>query len=155
MPVSLGRRLLVRNTLLNMAGQVAPLLAALIAVPGLLHALGTERFGVLMLAWLVVGYFSLFDFGLGRALTKLIAERHATASRTEIGTLVWSALAMLAAIGLLTGLALAAAASWLTGSVLTIPATLQDETTKSFYVIAGAIPFVVTTTALRGALERQ
>lgn len=155
MPVSLGRRLLVRNTLLNMAGQVAPLLAALIAVPGLLHALGTERFGVLMLAWLVVGYFSLFDFGLGRALTKLIAERHATASRTEIGTLVWSALAMLAAIGLLTGLALAAAASWLTGSVLTIPATLQDETTKSFYVIAGAIPFVVTTTALRGALEGQ
>jgi O-antigen/teichoic acid export membrane protein len=155
LPISLERRLLVRNTLLNIAGQIAPLVAALIAVPGLLHAVGIERFGVLMLAWLVVGYFSIFDFGLGRALTKLISERQATASRKEIQTLVWSTLAMLATVGFVTGLSLAAAAAWLTDSVLKIPANLQDETTTSFYVLAGAVPFVVTTTALRGVLEAQ
>jgi len=51
------------------------LLAALVAIPVTLRGLGTERFGALSLAWLLIGYLSLFDLGLGRALTKLAAER--------------------------------------------------------------------------------
>ena len=32
-------------------------------------------FGVLSLVWMFIGYFSLFDLGLGRATTKLVAEK--------------------------------------------------------------------------------
>ena len=68
-------RTLARNTIWNMVGQGAPLLVALFAIPLLIKGMGTDRFGVLTLAWAVVGYFSLFDLGLGRALTKLVAEK--------------------------------------------------------------------------------
>jgi hypothetical protein len=66
--------LLARNTLLNLAGQVIPLLIGLATIPYIVRGLGTERFGVLAIAWVVLGYFSLFDLGLGRAKTKFVAE---------------------------------------------------------------------------------
>ena len=67
--------LLARNVVWNLLGTVAPLLVAVPAVPRLINGMGTDRFGVLTLAWVVIGYFSLFDFGFGRALTKLVAEK--------------------------------------------------------------------------------
>jgi len=54
---------LSRNTVLNLVGQCAPLLVAIFAIPLLIRGLGTDRFGVLTLAWVVIGYFSLFDLG--------------------------------------------------------------------------------------------
>ena len=62
-----------RNSALNLIGQGIPLLAAFFAIPLLLRGLGTDRFGVLTLAWIVIGYFSLFDLGLGRALTQVVS----------------------------------------------------------------------------------
>jgi len=78
-----GRRL-ARNVLWNLLGTGAPLLVALFAIPLLIEGLGTERFGVLLIAWMVVGYFSLFDMGLGRALTKLVAEKLGKGTGDEI-----------------------------------------------------------------------
>src|SRR5918998_2593407 len=93
-------RLLARNTIFNFAGQAAPLLVALVAIPLLIEGLGTDRFGVLTLAWIVIGYFSLFDLGLGRALTKLVAERLGTGREDEVPDLVWTGLALMIALGL-------------------------------------------------------
>lgn len=66
---------LVSSSLWNLAGSLLPLGAGLVAIPLLIGQLGLERFGLLSLAWLLVGYFSLFDFGLGRSLTRLVAEK--------------------------------------------------------------------------------
>src|SRR5207245_348865 len=62
-----GNRL-VRNTLWNLIGNVAPLLLAFFCIPSLVRALGTSRFGILTLVWVLIGYATVFDFGLGRAL---------------------------------------------------------------------------------------
>ena len=64
---------LARGVVWNALGQGLPLVAALFAVPILIDVLGTDRFGVLTLAWIAIGYFGLFDLGLGRALTQLVA----------------------------------------------------------------------------------
>jgi len=61
-----GGRRLARNVLWNLLGTGAPLLVAIVVIPVLIEGLGIERFGVLTIAWMVVGYFSLFDLGLGR-----------------------------------------------------------------------------------------
>ena len=66
---------LVRNSVFNFLGLGIPFVAAVISIPLLIRVLGTERFGILTLAWIVIGYFSLFDLGLGRALTQVVAER--------------------------------------------------------------------------------
>ena len=50
------------------------MVAALAAVPFLMRNLGQERLGVLSLIWVVVGYFSFLDMGLGRAVTVAVAS---------------------------------------------------------------------------------
>ena len=59
--------LLARNTVWNLIGYGAPLVVAVFAIPLLVRGLGTSRFGVLTLAWVLVGYLSIFDLGLSRA----------------------------------------------------------------------------------------
>ena len=60
----------------SLMGTVVPMIAALVAVPWLMRYLGQERLGVLSLVWVVVGYFSFLDMGLGRAVTVAIASLH-------------------------------------------------------------------------------
>src|SRR5260370_8362504 len=68
-------RLLARNTIWNLLGQLLPMAVAVVAIPPLVRGLGVARFGVLSLGWIVVGYFSLFDLGIGRAPPKLVADK--------------------------------------------------------------------------------
>jgi O-antigen/teichoic acid export membrane protein len=155
-PAEPGRtsgRLLARNTLLNLLGLGAPMLVALVAIPLLVGGLGTERFGVLALAWMAIGYFSFFDMGLGRALTQLVAERLGRRADAEISRLVWTALLLVVILGAAGGLLLAALSGWLVSTVLRIPPELQAETHVSFYLLALALPWVTSTAALRGVLE--
>ena len=61
------------SALWSLMGTVVPMFAALAAVPWLMHYMGQERLGVLSLVWVVVGYFSFLDMGLGRAVTVAVA----------------------------------------------------------------------------------
>ncbi len=144
---------LARNSLLNLLGQGVPFLAAIVAIPLLIHGLGTDRFGVLTLAWMVIGYFSLFDFGLGRALTQVVAERIGAARTEKAPSLVWAALALMFGLGLVGTVVGCAISPWLVSSVLKIPTELQAETLHAFYLLAAAIPVVVVTTGLVGVLS--
>ena len=148
-----GGRLLAKNSLWNLLGQLSPIGVAVVTIPLLVKGLGVARFGVLSLAWIVIGYFSVFDMGLGRALTKLIADKIGTRQEQAIPALVWTSLSlmlMLGGLGCLTTLALS---RWLVYSVLKIPADLQAETLRSFYLLALSIPLVTLTSGLRGVLE--
>ena len=73
--VAIRGSLLARNTAWNLLGSGAPLLVAVFAIPLLIKGMGTDCFGVLTLVWMGIGYFSVFDFGLGRALTKRVLPR--------------------------------------------------------------------------------
>src|SRR4051794_17561211 len=91
---------ILRNSGWNLVGQALPLAAALIAIPALVRILGAERFGVLTLIWGLVGYFSMFDLGIGRALTKVISERLAKGT-TDLADIVGTGLALAVGFGLL------------------------------------------------------
>lgn len=146
-------RVLVRNTVFNFIGQGAPMIVAVIAIPLLINGLGKDRFGVLTLAWMVIGYFSLFDLGLGRALTKVVAEKLGAHRESEIPALMWTSLALMGALGVLGAIVAALLSPTLVQAVLKIPIDLQNETLKAFYLLAFSIPVVVSTAALRGFLE--
>ncbi|MDP6491735.1 MAG: hypothetical protein QGG69_08215, partial [Kiritimatiellia bacterium] len=69
-------RRMAGHTLWNLVGMGVPMLAGAIAFPIMLSeriGLGKERLEVLGLVWMLVGFSSIFDLGLGRALTKLSA----------------------------------------------------------------------------------
>jgi O-antigen/teichoic acid export membrane protein len=151
-PSLTGGRLLARNVIWNGGGELGPLIAAAAAIPVLIHQLGTARFGVLALAWMLFGYFSLFDVGLGRAATKLVADKLGEGRRQEIPALVWTALLLTAAFALVGALIMLAAAPWAVHRMLKVPADLQVECVDAFYVLALSLPLVACTGALRGVL---
>ena len=65
-----GANLLAHNTVLNFIGQIIPLLCGVVAIPVTIKTLGIDAFGILSLAWLILGYFNIFDLGLSRSITK-------------------------------------------------------------------------------------
>lgn len=148
-----SRRVLARNVLWNSCGTLIPLLAAFVAIPALIASLGTAKFGVLTLVWMVVGYFSLFDLGLGRALTKLVAERLDTERSKDIAPLASNALIFMLGFGLFGAVLLATASQWLVEDLLNIPTALHAETVAATYLLAISIPIVVLSTGLRGIIE--
>ena len=147
-----GKRL-SRNVFWNIIGTGAPLIVAVIAIPILIDNLGKDRFGVLSIAWMVVGYFSLFDMGLGRALTKLVAEKLGKQQQEEVPSLVLTTLLLMTGLGLLGGFVVSMLSPWLVESVFKIPSGLEHEVLLSFYVLAASVPIVILVTALRGMLE--
>lgn len=144
-----------RNSLWNFGGQVLPLTVAAVAIPILVHHLGVDRFGVLTLVWILVGYFSLFDLGIGRAVTKLLADRIALRDEHGAAELVWTALGCMLLLGICFGAVLFALAPRLTHWALKIPPALQEETFRCLPWLAVAVPFVTLTCGLRGMLEAQ
>jgi len=146
-------RLLARNTIWNLVGQTAPLLVAFITIPILIKQIGVDRFGVLSVAWMLIGYFSLFDFGIDQGLTKIVADRLGSGEHNEIPTLVWTSLAILLALGLLSGAALAALSPWIVERILKIPLDLQRESVYAFYLLAVGMPITIVTSGVRGVLE--
>lgn len=137
----------------NLVGQVVPGLVALIAVPRLLAGLGSDRFGVIGLAWATVGYFGMLDFGIGRAVTKVAAETLAAGDERRLRIATWTGWLTLLAIGTVTGLLGAAASGTIAGRLLHVPPSLVGETASAFRAIAFAVPAVVLTAGARGVLE--
>ena len=146
-------RLLARNAVWTLLCQVAPMAVAIATIPPLIRGLGTDRFGVLTLAWMVLGYCSLFDLGLGRALTKLIAERLGEGRERDVPDLIWTGLALMTALGLAGAAAVGLLAPWIVGEVLRVPEGLRGETLTAFRLLAVALPFVIGTAGLRGVME--
>ena len=143
------------NSALNLLGMVAPGVAVIVAMPFLKRYLGTERVGFMTLAWALVGYFSLFDLGIGRALTKLVAEKVGAGERASLGHLIWTALALMMGLGVGAGVTLAVSARWLVESALNIPAELRSETMTAIRLLGLSVPLVVSSAGFRGILEAQ
>ena len=146
-------RLLARNSFLSLMGQLLPALLALAAIPPLVRGLGVVRFGILTLAWATIGYFGLFELGIGRALTQAVAQRLGSGRRGDLDRVVSTALLLLFMFGLAGGVLLAAVTPWLVEGVLNIPTDLQRETIAAFWVLSAALPFVLVTAGLRGLME--
>lgn len=151
--VDVSARSLARNTMLNLVGQVVPLLAAVFAVPYVVHHLGPDRYGLYSLALIVVGYFALFNLGIGPATTKYVAELLGTGEVSGLPRLVWTAIASQACLGLAGGILLAAASPFLIGHVLKIPAGLHAQAQAMFLIMAVALPVDFIAGSLRGVLS--
>lgn len=139
----------------NLAGQTVAPLVALLTIPMLIHGLGTDRFGMLSLAWLVIGYFGLFDLGLGRALTRAIAEKLGAQRDREVMPLLWTALTFMLVLGLVGALAAMLSSQWFLGRVMNIPPAFEREMRTGVLFLAIALPFDMVSTGLRGAMEAR
>jgi O-antigen/teichoic acid export membrane protein len=150
-----ARRLsrLARNTSWNLAGALLPIPVALVCIPILVRALGVERFGVLGLAWMLLGYFGMFDFGLAQSTTRSVSHALAAGQPQKLAALARGSALLHAALGLAGGGLFVALTPWLVHTVFNIPDPLVDETRHALYLLAASVPALVLTAALRGVLE--
>ena len=150
--LSLVKNTIARNTLYNLIGYGIPLVFAFLFIPSLIANLGDERYGILNLSWIVVGYFSFLDFGFSKALTKTISEKIGMDQIDEIPGLFWTTLVIILLISLIfTILAL----NFVTdvSVIFNISENAKLVSVKTFYLLALLIPIVATMAGLRGFLE--
>ncbi len=147
------RKRLVRNVFFNLLGYGIPLIVAVFTIPIIIRALGTDRFGILTLAWVLIGYLGLFDMGLGRALTKLVAEKLGSNSNGDIPSLIWTALFVMLGIGIIVALFASMVLPFLARDLLKVPAYLKSETFTAFLILILFTPVIIISVGFRGVLD--
>jgi O-antigen/teichoic acid export membrane protein len=144
---------LKHNALWNLAGTAIPMAAGLALIPFTLSRLGSEAFGVLTLVWGLIGYFSVFDLGVGRALTVQLSQMMAKGETSDAGALVRSGMLLTLAAGLLGAFLVWLLAPALANQWLKISAALQDDARLAFLIAAVGVLPTTLASGLRGALE--
>ena len=150
---ALFRSRLLRNTGWNLLGEGAPLAAALISIPVLIHAIGVERFGALTLTWALLGYLSLLDFGLARALIQRIAGLAGAGRMDEVARAVWPPLIIMGSVGAVAGAALWLTADWLADGVIHASGQVEGEIAGALRMAAPIVPVALVSGGFRGILE--
>jgi O-antigen/teichoic acid export membrane protein len=151
-PASQGR-LLARNTVLNLFGQVLPAVTAVVLLPYTVHGLGIARFGILSLAWILVGYLSLFDLGLGRATIRFVSDALGRKEPASIPAVVWTSFGIQLVSGSIAGVILALLAPVLIPTVIKVPGPLVGEGRAVVQLLGLVLPVLICSSGLKGVLE--
>jgi O-antigen/teichoic acid export membrane protein len=123
-----------------------------VTIPRVLSVLGTERFGLLTLVWTAIGYFGLFDFGLGRVLTQQVASRLAKTGRL-VRSDVLPGLKLVWVFGVLGALVMWGLSWYYIQFVLHLPLGMVEEALTASAWASASIPLVSLGSGLRGILE--
>lgn len=141
-----------RNTIYNLAGRLAPVAISLLTLPVYLNLIGEERYGVLSIAWLFLGYFGLFDLGLSQATAQRIATlKDATAG--ERAETFWTALTINVGFGILGGLLLWPVAHFFFVHHFKVDESLRSEIISAIPWLITAVPVATVSGVLTGSLQ--
>ncbi len=142
-----------KNTLWNLLGSASPMLIGVVSIPYLLQNIGVEKLGILTMVWALIGYFSVFDFGLGRALTHKIASLRlqgqvtALTGSTKFGLFLMFLTGIVGTLIVLLLLNIGGV-EWLNFSK-----EIYDDAFIAMAVAAVSIPITTITSGLKGVLE--
>ena len=140
---------LARNTIYNFLTQIVVSVLAFLSIPVIVRGMGEEVFALLTLIWMVVGYFSILDLGVGQASVKFLAEEIARGEVDRANSTVWVSVAVSAGLGVITSGIMLAVMPLLLGGVIAVPAHLQADMHRSFLLVTVAVPFVMIQGAFR------
>jgi O-antigen/teichoic acid export membrane protein len=91
---------LKRNSFWGVVGNGVPLVVGLVCIPYAMRGMGALGFGIVTLIWSLIGYFGMFDLGIGHAATYEIAKARGAPNReAEIKRIVDSSLLLSLALG--------------------------------------------------------
>ena len=141
-----------QNTFYNLLGSFLPLLVSIITIPLYIGLIGEERYGILAIVWLLLGYFGLFDLGLGRATAQQIAA-HRDAGDQERAQIFWTALFLNLGLGVLGGLLAWPIALYFFDDISKIESALRLEIHAAVPWLAAAVPMAIFSGTLSGALQ--
>lgn len=140
-----------RNASMVLVGSVAPLSIAIVSVPIYLAQIGADRYGILLLVWVVLDYFGVFGLGLDASVTNLLARnRNDQDARKKI---FWTALLLNASLGIAAGIITFFLGGSLIDKVVDVSSAYRAEILASIPCIAAAIPIITVSAVLIGSLQ--
>jgi O-antigen/teichoic acid export membrane protein len=150
-----NKKLLIKNSLWNFIGQLIPLTMAAISMPILIHRLGSVRFGILILAWTLIGYLGLLDFGIGSAMAQSISKKLGQNQIDEIPPTIGTALLAVGFSGFTGGLLAFLLAPMLVHHFYHASPAIQKELLLCLRIMALSLPLVIVSHVLSGALAAK
>jgi O-antigen/teichoic acid export membrane protein len=148
-----GKGLLAKNTIFNLIGQILPMFVGVVTIPYIVKGLGTDGYGILSIAYMVLGYFGIFDLGLSRATVKFVAEHLSPEKVHKVPELVWTSLSLLVLLGCAGGALLAAFVPMAVTHWFKMPPSFVGQARTSLFILAASMPIMLSNDALRGVLE--
>ncbi|MFM6990881.1 MAG: oligosaccharide flippase family protein [Rhodoferax sp.] len=139
---------------LNISGIVLPMAAGFLVVPDLIRRLGPEKFGMLSICWMLVGYFGILDLGLGRGLTQYLARQVGSGVRDDVRAAVARRVRRwMLVVGAGWMLLLLCASPLLQTVDLHLAPELQQEAALGWVVLAMSVPLLMWASCSTGVLE--
>ena len=117
----------LRNAAFSFIGGLLPALALIVTIPLIVHRLGAEAYGALVLITSIVGYFGIIDVNATAGSVKYVSEHQARGETAQANQVVTFGLLLYVVIGLLGALALWFGSATLAQSVFKIPEGWRAE----------------------------
>jgi O-antigen/teichoic acid export membrane protein len=153
--VTVSRRARIKtNFLANAAGMAVPLATSLVTVPIYISEIGAARYGVLVLVWVLLGYFGFLDLGLSRASANALSRLGHAGAEQRVPVFVTS-LYLSLGLGALGGAVLHLASGAAMALFPAAPGELAAEVTQAMPWIACMVPVALVTAVVTGALESR
>lgn len=143
----------LKNILWNLLGLGVPLVFAIWAVPTLLENAGSEKFGFMGLAWGLVGYASLLDLGMSRALTQKLAVIRQTDAEAQAKTIIKSAVYLTLAVSAVFFVFMCTLAIAGIDGLINYRQTTDREVDISIFILGLTIPLQALSLAFKGVNE--
>lgn len=137
----------------NLCGLAIPLVVAALTVPALLENVGHEKFGLLALAWGLIGYAGALDLGLGRALTQMVASLRGEGRFMAIPDTLATASRITFVTGLIAGALIAFFAMLGGSSMIQTQSTAEEEILLAIMLLAVALPAQAISATYKGLNE--
>ena len=137
----------------NLVGLSLPLVVAAATVPHLIDRIGNERFGLLALAWGLIGYAGALDLGIGRAVTQKVSHLRGEGAVSAIPHVLATASRITFISGLIGGLLIAIAGLSGIASLVETKAIPTNEIRTSILLLAIALPAQSMSATYRGVNE--
>jgi len=142
-----------KNIAWNLCGLGVPLIIAVLTIPSLIKMIGLERFGLLSLAWGMIGLAGLFDLGIGRATTQMVARFRGLNKLAQIPVVVKTATVISCCAGLVGSVILCLVVLADLQTAIKYSEGLNYEVTMAAYLLAVAIPIQSVSSMFRGVNE--
>jgi O-antigen/teichoic acid export membrane protein len=141
-----------KNIAINFLGGIIPIIVGFLAIPITVKGLGSEAFGIMTIAWIVLGYFGLFDLGFSQATVKYASQYLSSNDLVKFYSIFWLSIYISIIMGLIGTILFFVLTPLIISSFLKIPSNLIVDAKTTFYILGLSLPLVILLSSLKGIL---
>ncbi len=121
-------------------------------MPWIVNGLGEVAFAILSLVWTMMTYFTMWDFGVGRAVTKFVAEKRGSGKSGDVVSIVLISVVISVLLGILFGGLIWGFDSQLSHLLFKVSPKYEPTVVTALRIVAIAMPILMLQSVLRGVI---